>query len=173
MNNQLMDSLHVLSLKDIVPQADDVKKIVKIPALVSTGINTKQKVADHYSFDKRQGGYYTEAAEAFGFIIRHDQKLFLTPWGMLMIQYQGEIANAHVSASIIRIPIIQEIIVKVYDSGFDGLCKDDIVALIAAKTGYGATTLLRRTKTIFSYLEWLSNNRELIIIRNGRIFIRR
>ena len=55
---------------NIVPQADDLNKILELLTLINSGQNTKADVADYFVFDERQSDYYSEAAAFLGLVTR-------------------------------------------------------------------------------------------------------
>ncbi|MBV6467265.1 MAG: hypothetical protein PGMFKBFP_02612 [Anaerolineales bacterium] len=73
------------SVNNIVPQADDLNKILEILTLINSGQNTVTEIADHFAFDVRQSSYYGEAAEFLGLVTRNRGVFELTERGFQFV----------------------------------------------------------------------------------------
>ncbi|RLC61812.1 MAG: hypothetical protein DRI80_07855, partial [Chloroflexota bacterium] len=66
---------------DIVPQADDLNKVLELLTLINRGQNTTNEIADYFIFTPRQSNYYGEAAEYLGLITREHGVFEMTERG--------------------------------------------------------------------------------------------
>jgi hypothetical protein len=79
-----------VSYKEVIPQANDLDKIIEFVFRVSEGINNYQAIANHFDFDHRQSSYYREATEALGLIRARDGRYELTEVGKQFVKLNTE-----------------------------------------------------------------------------------
>jgi hypothetical protein len=79
-----------VSCKEVIPQANDLDKIIEFVFRVSEGINNYQAIANHFAFDHRQSSYYREATEALGLITVQDGIYELTEVGKQFVRLNTE-----------------------------------------------------------------------------------
>lgn len=70
-----------------VPQADDLDKVFEVAELVANGADTALEIAERLGMVKRQGFYYTAAAEQLDLVSRDEDGVFsLTNEGYRYVQ---------------------------------------------------------------------------------------
>ena len=153
-----------------LPQADDVDKIRSIPELVIKGYDTPTKMGEINKMTTRQGSYYLEAARALGIVERKDGAYRPTRIGLEIAGGDRQKQNQILMSCILRLPIIVEIIKLAKNKGLHGVSREDIISLIERKTEYRGTTLMRRTTTLTSYIEWVSKRNNMIVIKFNKIY---
>jgi hypothetical protein len=57
----------------VIPQADDVNKIIQFPLRVYEGYNTSEKMQSVFDFTNRQSSYYRHASEILGLVESDDK----------------------------------------------------------------------------------------------------
>lgn len=139
--------------KNIIPQADDLHKVIGLVEYVSKGITTSQSMADALGFDKRQSSYYREAAEALGFIYIANNEYHLTEAGKALISKKDKDRNNFLAEQIMNIPIF----FKVFSNLIEGqtkITKLQLAETIENISHLNSTTANRRSSTILSWLKW-------------------
>ena len=71
----------LVAFKDLVPQANDLNKVIELVFKVNEGINNYRQIAGHFYFNERQSSYYREAAEALGLVYSDKGEYYLTDVG--------------------------------------------------------------------------------------------
>ncbi len=153
-----------------IPQADNIDKIRSIPELLNKGFDTPSKFGKINNMTTRQGSYYLEAARALGLVEKKNGSYTLTSIGMEIAGVDKQKQNQILVKCILGLPIIDEIIRLAEVRGLEGVSRDDIISLVAQRTGYKKTTLVRRSTTLLSYLDWVSKKNKIIIIRYNKVY---
>lgn len=148
------------TVNNIVPQADDLNKILELLTLINSGQNTVTDIADYFVFDVRQSNYYGEAAEFLGLITRNRGVFELTERGFQFISTDPSRQQLFIAKLVINTWFFKELLRRARRKGF--FTDLDIQALIEAvekESGdkrYTKSTVGRRIRTIASWAEWLS-----------------
>jgi len=148
------------------PQANDVAKILQLPALIERGITTGRQIAEEFGVRRRQGNYYREAAEILGLIYRD-------PAGVMRVTdagYRYLRADADDKLVIVRHLMVQcdPIRTVAAELGVDlGAIPYDIsavrrlmdhnrlTAIIDKTSPLTGSTRGRRASSIMAWLRWL------------------
>src|SRR3989442_6233527 len=135
----------------IVPQANDIDKILDLPLAIADGANTKHQIITRYDFDGRQADYYLEAGEILELVKREGGMYLLTENGKkyrLMDPLQQKLM---VIRKMIAVPIVAVILGELVASEKKVLSKDEIESLIKEHTNIRGTTVPRRAECL---LKW-------------------
>lgn len=149
--------------KNIVPQADDLNKVVELVQKVAKGTADSQSMADAFGFDKRQSSYYREAAEALGFVCMEKNEYYLSEVGENLISKKGEERTNFLADQIVNIPIFFEIFSRLSGKQTK-ITKHQLVEIIINVSHLNSTTANRRSSTILSWLKWFEKQIGLIKI---------
>jgi hypothetical protein len=87
----------IVEYKDLVPQANDVDKIIELVFKVSEGTDNYRGIASYFQFNVRQSSYYREAAEALGLVRSKNGKYSLTDVGRELVRLPTERRNVFVA----------------------------------------------------------------------------
>lgn len=157
----------------LAPQADDLNKVFELLALVETGIDRANEVADYFIFDRRQSSYYREAAEYLGLItVAVDGSYSLTEQGIALLAQPTTTQVTTLAKVVINSWIFMDLIRQAGSSRM--FTNAEIERLIGGitdgqgKARYGGATIARRRQTIVAWIRWLA--RELgcfVIAENG------
>ena len=148
------------SKNNIVPQADDLNKILELLLLINSGQNSVTEIADYFVFDERQSNYYGEAAEFLGLITRRQGVFELTSRGTEFIATDPKIQQLFIAKLVINSWLFKELIQKAKRKGF--FTKRDIedvisdVETVNGNKRYSSSTIGRRTTTIMSWARLIS-----------------
>lgn len=142
--------------KDIIPQANDLNKVLELIFKVKEGINNAADVAKYFNFDTRQSSYYREAAEALGFIKLIDNKYYLTDSGMHLTDLEIQGRNLYFARVISNFNLVQKAldILKLKGS----LSKADLSQIVLQYSNLSGTTVERRASSLHSWLKWIAYN---------------
>jgi hypothetical protein len=146
---------------DLVPQADDLSKILRLLMLVENGINTSENVAAYLGFTPRQSSYYREASQYLGLLrLTSDNEFELTSQGVYLLSQRPD-TQAHAFAKVVvNSWIFVELIKIARELGsFSEHDIDKLIASVRMADGsprYNPTTIGRRRQTIRAWLKWLT-----------------
>ena len=157
--------------RNIVPQADDLNKVLELIANIEKGIRDSEKMAEKMRFERRQSSYYREAAEALGFVYMEGSEYFLTEAGKAFIGKNESERKKFLARQILNIPIFFEAITRLLKERAP-LNKNQVAELIQVKSRLNSTTAKRRSSTILSWFAWLGKEIEIISVSDGVIKLR-
>lgn len=161
---------------NIVPQADDLNKILELLTLINSGQNTVTEIADHFVFDVRQSNYYGEAAEFLGLITRNRGVFELTERGLQFVSTEPSRQQLYIAKLVINTWFFKELLHRARRKGF--FTVSDIRALIEAvekESGdkrYTQSTIGRRMSTIISWIRWISEEFKSIAIEDDKFILK-
>ncbi len=140
---------------DLVPQADDLNKIVRLLESLQGGLTSSEAIADEFGFEPRQARYYREAAEYLGLVEAGGCQLCPAAREILRSgprQRRRLLAKAVANSWIL---------LDRWRAG-EPVTAAAIERAIAAVPGprhrprYSGATLQRRTRTQLAWLRWLA-----------------
>jgi hypothetical protein len=144
----------VVVYKDLIPQANDVNKIIELVFKVSEGVNNYRDVAGYFQFDERQSSYYREAAEALGLVCSKNGKYHLTEVGKELVQLPAEKRNLFFAGLLADFNLVKDALDTLREKG--NLNQTGIEALIAENSSLTGSTIPRRAGSLMSWLRWMS-----------------
>lgn len=155
----------IVAYKDLIPQANDVNKIIELVFKVSEGINNYRDVAEYFQFDERQSSYYREAAEALGLVIPEDGAYHLTDIGKELTQLPVEKRNLFFAQLLTDFSLIKNALDILKES--KTLKQSDIEKLIAQSSKLTGSTIPRRAGSLMSWLRWMSEATGSFSVEDG------
>jgi hypothetical protein len=161
--------------KTVIPQADDVNKIIQFPLRVFEGYDTSKRMIDAFGFVSRQSSYYRQAAEILGLIISEDNYRYkLTPKGEQYLRLHSEKRAGFICKLLLEFPVMNNIFIDISTDRNRVVTKQEIIRLLKKKSLLTGSTLERRGRTIRSWFRWIRNNLGLVEIdKAGNIRIDR
>jgi len=155
----------VVVYKDLIPQANDVNKIIELVFKVNEGTNNYHDVANYFQFDERQSSYYREAAEALGLVFSKNGAYQLTDVGKELVQLSTEKRNLFFAGLLIDFDLIKNALNILKEQSI--LRQADVEGLIASSSKLTGTTIGRRAGSLMSWLRWMSEATGSFIIKDG------
>jgi hypothetical protein len=152
---------------NVIPQANDLDKVIELVFKVSEGLNNAALIADYFSFDKRQSSYYREAAEALGLINRNGNEYMLTAAGSHLTSLQTQERNIYVTQILSDFKLIREGLETIKREGT--IVKKDLEKLIETSSNLSGTTIQRRAHSLMSWYKWIAENTGTIVINGEEI----
>lgn len=146
---------------DVVPQADDLNRIIELLDMINNGQQTAQEVAESFDFNQRQSHYYREAAEYLGLVEDSRGRYQLTPHGQQIVVADVQKKREFLARSIVNSWIFAELIDRARRRPEKIFRVEDIDQIIASATKgstqrYNNSTIPRRRRTIVAWIRWLS-----------------
>jgi len=142
----------------LVPQANDLNKILELLIAIEAGFNNAVDVAEYFGFDIRQSSYYSEAAEYLGLVTRWGSEYALTDLGIVVLSQSPEAQSRALAVAVVNSWIIVDLIAVAESKSFFTVA--DIDERIASVRSVGAqrytgSTIGRRRDGIVTWLRWL------------------
>jgi len=148
------------------PQANDVTKILQLPALIERGITTGRQIAVEFGIKERQGNYYREAAEILGLIHRDSAGVLrVTDAGYRYLRADADDRPVIVRHLMVQCDPMRAVAAELgvdlgaipYDiSAVRRLMDKDRLATIIERTSpLTGSTPGRRASSIMAWLRWL------------------
>ena len=146
----------VVNYKDLIPQANDLEKVLELVFKVSEGVDNYVDIANHFQFDLRQSSYYREAAEALNLVHSENGKYHLTEVGKKLVSLSTEKRNIFFTNVLLDFTIVKESIATLKQNKI--LTKQDLENIVAKNSKLGGTTVGRRAGSLASWLKWISSS---------------
>ncbi|HZY69583.1 MAG TPA: AAA-associated domain-containing protein [Thermoplasmata archaeon] len=153
-------------------QANDLEKVTTLPFLVTRGVDTAAKWAQHYQFALRQGNYYESAAAALGLVDNQNGTFVLTPEGKRFVSLQPPDRDRLTSNRLLTIPTINRVFALCRERGSEGVSDVDIARIIEETRGLRGTTPRRRASSVRAWFRWLSIATGVVVVEGRWIFSR-
>ncbi|HDD24394.1 MAG TPA: hypothetical protein ENF52_03045, partial [Chloroflexi bacterium] len=157
---------------DIVPQADDLNKVLELLTLINRGQNTTNEIADYFIFTPRQSNYYGEAAEYLGLITREHGVFEMTERGRDWIAASPEKQQKFAAKLVVNSWVFRELTSTARRKGY--FTDEDIEKVIAmarmpnGRQRYTQSTVGRRQRTIVAWIRWLTEQFGIFTYDNGK-----
>src|SRR3989344_3688079 len=145
---------NIVEYKDLIPQANDLDKVIELVFKVSEGVNNYKDIADYFGFDERQSSYYREAAEALGLVYREGGKYNLTEVGKTLTSLPSEKRNIFFIELLSDFSLVKEGLSII--QGKKVLTKSDIELLISKTSKLSGSTISRRAGSLISWFTWIA-----------------
>jgi len=140
----------------MIPQADNLQKVIRLVREVSDGHNNAKRIAERLNFTTRQSSYYRQAAEILQLVTLTTNKIYnLTENGLRLIRANEKEITEILTEQITSIPIVEKILRKTFQQPGNELNIEDIVTLIINQTGLSEATARRRTRTLCKWFKWI------------------
>lgn len=147
---------NVVTKKDLVPQANDLDKVLELVFKVNEGMNHYQTVAQHFGFDERQSSYYREAAEALGLVVSEAGKYTLTDTGKELVSLPTLQRHIYFAKLLADFHLIRESLSLIQSQ--KKLSKEDVEKIIASRSTLSGTTIGRRANSLWAWLKWIGTH---------------
>ncbi len=144
----------IVAYKDLVPQANDLNKVIKLAFKVHEGINHYKNVAEYFDFDERQSSYYREAAEALGLIVSEKGIYRLTEAGKQLVSLPVEKRNLFMVELLSDFDLVKNGLNILKEKG--QLVRADIERLISEGSDLTGSTVSRRAGSLVSWFKWIA-----------------
>ena len=159
------DSFTIGTQKKLIPQANDLDKVLRLIYLVSEGVVNAADVAANFGFAPRQSSYYREAAEALGFVSFNGREYALTDAGKLLVSLDTEKRNIFFAKAINEFALFKECMHVLRAKG--SLNGRDIEVIIARSSNLSGSTIPRRARSIESWLRWVASKTGAFFVDNN------
>ncbi|RJP47936.1 MAG: hypothetical protein C4583_15520 [Anaerolineaceae bacterium] len=161
---------------NIVPQADDLNKILELLTLINSGQNTATEIADYFVFDERQSHYYGEAAEFLGLITRAHGVFELTERGHQFIATIPKDQQLFIAKLVVNTWFFKELLRKAKRKGyFTKLDVDNLISDVNMDDGskrYSKSTIGRRTITIMAWIRWIGEELKSFAVEGEKVILK-
>lgn len=145
----------IVAYKDLIPQANDLDKVIELVFKVHEGKNNYRDIASHFEFDERQSSYYREAAEALGLVASSGGKYHITDTGTELVQLPADKRNIFFSELLSDFNLVKNSLDILKSKG--ELKQADIEQLIASNSNLTGSTIPRRAGSLISWLKWMAD----------------
>ena len=137
-----------------IPQANDLNKVLKVPALIKGGVDTPAAIIKELDLGTvRQGLYYINAAEILG-LIAGFRKHELTSLGVVFTGSNPERQKKIILESIRKIDVVKKIELEAETSSESSINKNGVAKIIES-LGYSSSTAIRRADTLWNWFYWI------------------
>ncbi len=147
------------------PQADDMDKVVDIISLLNKESLTRGAIADFFAFEERQADYYANAAGYLGFCERNKtNKLFeLTELGKIFASTKSRTQRTRLILTQLSARTSFRKLLELLnqrDFQMRALRPEDVSKVLKeeSRIGTSESTIVRRSRTVRKWLEWLIKN---------------
>lgn len=154
----------VVSYKELVPQANDLNKVIELVFKVSEGINHYKNVAEYFKFDERQSSYYREAAEALGLVEAEKGIYQLTDIGKQLVGLPTEKRNLFMVELLSDFNLVKSGFGTLKNSG--KLTRTDIEKLIGEQSDLSGSTISRRAASLIAWFKWIAEATGSFVFEN-------
>ncbi len=143
-----------MAYKKLVPQANDLNKVIELAFKVSEGLDNYKEVADYFHFDERQSSYYREAAEALGMVVREKGRYRLTEIGNHLVRLPVEERNLFIVGLVSDFDLVRHCLDTLRSTRC--LSRKDIEPVITKEPHLTGSTVPRRAGSLAAWLRWIS-----------------
>lgn len=144
----------IVAYKDLIPQANDLNKVIELVFKVNEGVNHYKNVAEYFDFNERQSSYYREAAEALGLITNKKGIYKLTNIGNQLVSLPVEKRNLFMVELLSDFNLVKAGLNTLKERG--KLTQEDLEHFIEEESGLSGTTIPRRASSLVSWFKWIA-----------------
>lgn len=146
----------IVKYKDLIPQANDLNKVIELVFKTSEGLNDYHQIAQYFNFKDRQSSYYREAAEALGLIFSENGKYHLTDVGKILVKLPVEKRNIFMVELLSDFDLIKQGIDLIKSKG--EIKRGDIEEIIMSNSDLSGSTIPRRANSLMSWFKWIAES---------------
>ena len=160
----------LVAFKDLVPQANDLNKVIELVFKVNEGINNYRQIAGHFYFNERQSSYYREAAEALGLVYSDKGEYYLTDVGKKLANLPVEKRHLFMADLLSDFNLIKdglEILRKKQK-----LTVENLGRVIEKRSNLSGTTVPRRASSLFAWFKWIAESTGSMVYEDGILKLR-
>lgn len=155
----------IVHYKELIPQANDLNKVIELVFKVHEGVNDYKKVAQYFGFNERQSSYYREAAESIGLIKKERNIYYLTNIGVQLVSLSSEKRNLFIVELLTDFSLIKDSLKLLQKKR--NLSKKDIILLISKRANISGSTIPRRASSLISWFKWISETTGSFVYEKG------
>lgn len=155
----------------VVPQANDVGKLLEFPFKVSEGIVNNAQIAHYFDFDPRQSQYYRQALEALGLLKMDEDRYQLTERGKEYVTLDVPKRNKLLANLMLELPIMNKVLIELLLHSQQRLSIDDLVIIIKRYSTLSGSTLSRRARTILAWFRWMQHSLGVVQVRDKTLML--
>jgi hypothetical protein len=155
----------LVKYKKLVPQANDLYKVIELVFKVSEGVDNYKDIADYFVFNERQSSYYREAAEALGLVLSEKGKYILTEVGKQLVGLAVEKRNLFMVELVGEFNLVKNGLEILQRNG--RLKQVDIETLIRKESNLSGSTIPRRASSLMAWFQWIAGVTGLFILEDG------
>ena len=147
------------------PQADDLSKIINLVISINNGYDSAEEISDYLNLGRRQGLYYTKAAQLLGLVKLEDSNVKISAIGLSLINSNDKQRNEILKKRVLSLPLIKEILKFVKLQKLKTITIEELTELIENYANLASSTADRRARTIASWFVWIGyaeRDKELI-----------
>jgi hypothetical protein len=138
------------TIREDIPQANDINKIIQFPYRVFDGYDTSEKMIDAFCFVR------------------------LTPKAEVLLNLPPEQKSTFVCKLLLEFPLMNKIFLDISVNHNKVVTRQEIVDMLQNYSHLTGDTLGRRAQTIIAWFRWIRNNLGMVEIeRNGNIRLAR
>lgn len=146
----------IVKYKDLVPQANDLNKVIELVFKTSEGLNDYHQIAQYFDFDERQSSYYREAAEALGLVFSENRKYHLTEAGKMLVKLPVEKRNIFIVELLSDFNLVKNGLDLLKGRG--ELHQKDIENIIISNSNLSGSTIPRRASSLMAWFKWIAES---------------
>ena len=140
----------------MIPQADDMNKVIKLVQEVSKDFNNSAQISEQLKFTIRQSSYYRQAAEILQLVhLDKENRYHLTERGLELLKLPEEQQNELIQEQLLSVPIVKKIVSLLMSKKERSITFEELVPFVIESTGLSENTARRRVKTLRSWFSWL------------------
>jgi hypothetical protein len=144
----------------LVPQANDLDKVIELVFKVSEGLTNYIKIARYFEFDLRQSSYYRQAAEALGLVFTENREYKLTKTGKQLVGLPAQERNIFFANIVMDFKLVRELMALLSKKG--NISKADFVKVIADNSNLSGSTIPRRADSLMAWFAWIADTLNVI-----------
>ena len=145
-----------------VPQANELRRVLDLLRKSKIEIIDVPSLVDLYQFDKRQAGYYIEAARELGVVEKFAVDAYrLSDLGLAIRNSPESIALTKFMSAVVGLPIVLRVLSELRQRPEHSVPRLELNTLVNdfSRARYKGS-LSRRVDSLVSWLRWLENNSE-------------
>lgn len=146
----------IVEYKDLIPQANDLNKVIELVFKTSEGFDDYHKIAEYFHFNERQSSYYREAAEALGLVLAGKGKYHLTDAGRVLVKLPTERRNLFIADLLSDFSLVKNGLDVLKNKG--ELQMEDIQEIVRAHSKLSGSTIPRRASSLMSWFKWIAES---------------
>ncbi|MCG3255498.1 MAG: AAA-associated domain-containing protein [Candidatus Heimdallarchaeota archaeon] len=140
----------------MIPQADDMNKVIKLVQEVSKGFNDSKQISEKLDFTVRQSSYYRQAAEILQLVhLDKENRYSLTEKGLELLKVPEEKQSELIQQQLLSVPIVKKIVSLIMSKKEQRITFEELIPFVIENTGLSENTARRRIKTLRSWFSWL------------------
>ena len=156
--------------KKLIPQANDLNKVIELVFKVSEGLNDYRRIAEYFGFDERQSSYYREAAEALGMVTREKGQYLLSDLAKQFVRLPVEKRNVFMVELVSDFDLVRHSLDILQSTRRLG--KNDIEELIRKESNLSGSTVPRRAGSLMAWLRWIAQATGSFVEDHGTFLVK-